>query len=185
MYLRDLPLAKDRTEIYYHHAGASLPETMFFWGTPNMNDFGWNNSTNEIQSRWQRYHIQGTLEVISQMLDVYQNASTPQGSRAPVLVYMHGGAWNHGERPASWHGFRAWMAAGFSVVNVEYRLADVAPAPAAVQDVRCALNWILQNAAKYNFDTNRVVTYGTSAGGHLALMAAVLPVGRPIRQFKR
>lgn len=111
----------------------------------------------------------------SQVLDVYQNATTPPGSRAPVLVYMHGGAWNHGERPVSWHGFRPWIAAGFSVVNVEYRLVDVAPAPAAVQDVRCALNWVLQNAAKYNFDTNRVVTYGTSAGGHLALMAAVLP----------
>jgi acetyl esterase/lipase len=116
----------------------------------------------------------------SQVLDVYQNTSAPQGTKAPVLVYMHGGAWNHGERPASWHGFRAWMAAGFSVVTVEYRLADVAPAPAAVRDVRCALNWVLRNAATYNFDTDRVVTYGTSAGGHLALMAAVLPADNSV-----
>lgn len=116
----------------------------------------------------------------SQVLDVYQNSSTLQGAKTPVLVYMHGGAWNHGERPANWHGFRAWMAAGFTVVNVEYRLVDVAPAPAAVQDVRCALNWVLRNAAKYNFDTERVVTYGTSAGGHLALMAAVLPAKNDI-----
>lgn len=116
----------------------------------------------------------------SQVLDVYQNAATALDAKAPVLVYMHGGAWNHGERPASWHGFRAWIAAGFSVVNVEYRLVDVAPAPAAVQDTRCALNWILRNAATYNFDTARVVTYGTSAGGHLALMAAVLPADNDI-----
>jgi len=111
----------------------------------------------------------------SQVLDVYQNATTPNRVKAPVLVYMHGGAWNHGQKPESWHGFRAWMAAGFTVVTVEYRLVDVAPAPAAVQDVRCALSWVAQNAAKYNFDADRVVTYGTSAGGHLALMAAVLP----------
>lgn len=71
MYLHDLSLAEDRTRIYFHHDGASLPETMLFWGLPNLNDFGWDNPTDEIQSRWQRYHIQGTLEVISQMLDEY------------------------------------------------------------------------------------------------------------------
>jgi len=40
MYLNALPLAKDRTQLYYHHEGASIPETMYFWGVPNMNDFG-------------------------------------------------------------------------------------------------------------------------------------------------
>ena len=73
LYLKALPLAKDRMQIYFHHAGASLPETMLFWGVPNLNDFGWNNSTTEVQSVWQRYHIQGTLEVIAQLLDAYDN----------------------------------------------------------------------------------------------------------------
>jgi acetyl esterase/lipase len=113
----------------------------------------------------------------SQLLDVYQNASP---ERAPVLVYIHGGAWNHGNRPASFHGFRAWLAAGFSVISVDYRLVDAAPAPAAVQDIRCVLSWVKQNATKYNFDANRVVTYGTSAGGHLALLAAILPAKNDI-----
>jgi len=58
---------------------------------------------------------------------------------------------------------------------VEYRNAKDAPAPAAVQDVRCAMAWVKRNAAKYNFDTNRVVMYGGSAGGHLALMGALAP----------
>ncbi len=70
MYLKALPLAKDKVNIYYHHEGASLPETMHFWGLPRIADFGKDNPTNEIQSRWQRYHIQGTLEIIAQMLDV-------------------------------------------------------------------------------------------------------------------
>ncbi|MEO7041607.1 MAG: alpha/beta hydrolase [Gemmatimonadaceae bacterium] len=116
----------------------------------------------------------------SQRLDVYQNAAATPAAKAPVLVYIHGGAWNHGEKPASWHGFRAWLAAGFSVVSVEYRLVDAAPAPAAVQDARCALSWIKQNADKYSFDTSRVVTYGTSSGGHLAMMAAFLPANNDI-----
>jgi hypothetical protein len=72
MYTQALPLAKDRTKVYYRHDGASLPETMFFWGLPSMHDFGWNNPKNEIDSRWQRYHIQGSLEVVAQMLDYYE-----------------------------------------------------------------------------------------------------------------
>ncbi len=86
MYLRALPLATDRTEIYDHHAGAHFPETMYFWGLPRLADFGVNNPTNEIQSRWQRYHVQGSLEVIAQMLDVYdatQDASFARQSLVP------------------------------------------------------------------------------------------------------
>jgi len=70
LYLKALPLATDRTQIYYHHAGAHFPETMQFWGVPRLGDFGLNNPSNEIQSHWQKYHIQGALEVIAQMLDV-------------------------------------------------------------------------------------------------------------------
>ncbi len=106
-------------------------------------------------------------------LDVYRNTAF-EGPR-PVLVYIHGGAWWKGEKPAGWGGFRAYLAAGFSVVTVEYRLSDVATAPAAVQDVRCALSWVKANAKAYGFDVKRVVPYGTSAGGHLALMAGMLP----------
>jgi alpha-L-fucosidase 2 len=86
MYLNALPLAKDRTELFYHHAGASLPETMLFWGISDMNDFGWNNPSNELTSNWQRYHIQGTLEVIAEMLDYYdqtQNADFARNSIVP------------------------------------------------------------------------------------------------------
>jgi hypothetical protein len=43
---------------------------MNFWGVPRLGDFGMNNPSNEIQSHWQKYHIQGSLEVIAQMLDV-------------------------------------------------------------------------------------------------------------------
>jgi acetyl esterase/lipase len=103
-------------------------------------------------------------------LDVYEQ---PRGQPAPVVVYWHGGAWWKGQRPAS--GAKALLDMGFSVVNVDYRLTDVAPAPAAVQDVRCSLAWVKKNAAEYHFDLSRVVAYGTSAGGHLALMAGFLP----------
>jgi len=62
-----------------------------------------------------------------------------------------------------------------SVVTVDYRVGKEAPAPAAIGDVRCAMSWVKANAAKYNFDMTRVVVYGASAGGHLALMAGYAP----------
>ena len=78
MYLNALPLEKARTWAYYHHSGAYFPETMYFWGLPNIHDFGFNNPTVELQTPWIRYHIQGALEIISQMLDVYDNTQDPR-----------------------------------------------------------------------------------------------------------
>ena len=69
MYVQALPLAKDRTQTYFHHDGGAFIETIYFWGLPNVNDFGWNNPGPELQSEWMRYHIQGGLEVLAQMLD--------------------------------------------------------------------------------------------------------------------
>jgi acetyl esterase/lipase len=113
-------------------------------------------------------------------LDVYENPNATADKPAPVVVYWHGGAWWKGQRPASYGGFRALLGMGFSVVSVDYRLTGVALAPAAVQDVRCSLAWVSKNAAQYHFDTTRIVAYGTSAGGHLALMAGFLPPGNTI-----
>jgi len=113
---------------------------------------------------------------VDQLLDVYTNVAAKPGAPAPVLVYFHGGAWHKGQRPASSGSFNGFMKMGFTVVNVEYRFSQVATAPAAVQDARCALAWVKANAAKYNFDVTRIVPYGTSAGGHLALMAGMLPI---------
>ena len=59
--------------------------------------------------------------------------------------------------------------------NVEYRLAKEALAPAAIQDARCALHWVIANGGDYYVDPTRVVLAGGSAGGHLALMAGMVP----------
>jgi acetyl esterase/lipase len=67
------------------------------------------------------------------------------------------------------------MEMGWNVVNVEYRLAKVSLAPAAVEDCLCALRWVMRNAKQYNFDTSKLVVSGSSAGGHLALTTAMIP----------
>src|SRR5258708_20820483 len=64
---------------------------------------------------------------------------------------------------------------GWNVVNVEYRMARVALAPAAVEDGQCALRYIVDEAKTYGVDINRIVVTGESAGGHLALTTGMIP----------
>ncbi len=85
MYVRALPLAEDRTRQYFHHDGVAFIETMYFWGLPNINDFGWRNSSVELDSPWMRYHIQGALEVIAQMLDRYDYMLDTEFARQSLL----------------------------------------------------------------------------------------------------
>jgi acetyl esterase/lipase len=106
-------------------------------------------------------------------LDVYQRRgmTAPQ----PTVVYMHGGFWAAGTKEGSLMSLVPWMEMGWNVVNVEYRLARVALAPAAVEDCLCALRFLAAQAKTYNIDTSRLVVTGESAGGHLALTSGMIP----------
>jgi len=108
-------------------------------------------------------------------LDVWQrkDAKTP----APTLIYYHGGGWIFGDRTGATLLFLPYLEMGWNVINVEYRMANVSLAPAAVEDCRCALRWAVRNAKQYNIDVNRIVLTGHSAGGHLSLITGMLPEG--------
>jgi acetyl esterase/lipase len=60
-------------------------------------------------------------------------------------------------------------------VSIKYRLSQVAPFPAAVQDAKCAMRWVRAHAKEFNVDPNRVAVARSSAGGHLAGMVALSP----------
>jgi len=92
----------------------------------------------------------------------------------PTLIYIHGGGWVSGKREQYALMFLPFIEMGFAVANVQYRMAHVSPAPSAVQDCRAALRWIIYNADKYGFDTEKLVLFGHSAGAHLALMTGML-----------
>ena len=105
-------------------------------------------------------------------LDIYRPRNFE--SLNPTLMYIHGGGWTNGSKEASSLTFLPYLEMGWTVVNVAYRLADVAHAPAAVEDTRCALRWVYRNAEQYGFDKNNIVVTGNSAGGHLALTTGML-----------
>ena len=105
-------------------------------------------------------------------LDVYarRNAKEP----IPTVMYIHGGGWVAGTKEGAVMNILPYLERGLSVVNVEYRLARISLAPAAVEDCRNALRWIFKNAKQYGFDTTKIIVAGASAGGHLALMTGML-----------
>jgi acetyl esterase/lipase len=92
----------------------------------------------------------------------------------PTVVYIHGGGWVHYTKDNMIFKLLPYLAQGMDAVNVDYRQANQARAPAAVEDCRCALHWVFTNATKYGFDTQRLIVAGESAGGHLALMTGML-----------
>jgi acetyl esterase/lipase len=116
------------------------------------------------------YAVAGGVDL---KLDVYRPRTV--GAPRPTLVFIHGGGWVSGAKEDAVLWLVPWLEAGWSAVNVEYRLARRAPAPAAVEDVRCALRWVARYAEDHGFDPARIVVSGDSAGGHLALAAALLP----------
>lgn len=108
-------------------------------------------------------------------LDLY----LPRGPRAatPALILFHGGGWVGGQKERNVLYLLPYLSMGWAVINVEYRLAANSLAPAAVEDCRCALRWATRHAKEYQIDPSKFVLTGTSAGGHLALITAMLPAG--------
>jgi acetyl esterase/lipase len=115
-----------------------------------------------------------TASGLALKLDVYR----PRGGTdpRPTAVLLHGGGYRINSTK---EGFALnvipWLQMGWNAINVEYRSSGHALAPAAVEDVRCALRWATQNAKQYNIDPNRIVLTGQSAGGHLASIGGIVP----------
>jgi acetyl esterase/lipase len=110
-------------------------------------------------------------------LDLY----VPRGATQPVpaVIYIHGGGWMGGDKARSVLHLLPYLERGWAVVNVEYT-AGPGTAPAAVEDCRCALSWVARNAARHRIDDRKLVLTGESAGGHLALITAMLPEASPV-----
>ena len=102
---------------------------------------------------------------------------------APLVLFVHGGAWRRGRcddmgmRTRHWAPgpFERIAAAGFAVACADYRLSGEARFPAPLDDLRAALRWLELRAPELGVDTARTVVWGESAGGHLASLLALDP----------
>ncbi len=105
-----------------------------------------------------------------QRLDYFPGAKQPGGQRPPLFVFIHGGYW----RACDKSDF-SWVASGplqrgAAVALINYGRIPEQPLSALVAHARQAHCWLYRNAAELEFDADRIVTGGHSAGGHLTAM---------------
>jgi acetyl esterase/lipase len=113
-------------------------------------------------------------------LDLYLPPATRSRpvSGYPLVVFIHGGGWLMGDRRrnlpfADFPSVLASLAArGYVVASIEYRLSGEATFPAQIRDVKAAIGWLRLHASDYGLDPKRAMTWGVSAGGHLAALVA-------------
>ena len=107
-----------------------------------------------------------------QYVNIYQHRDA---IKRPLLVYIHGGSWVSGITEMRNAYISEWAEKGFNTVSISYTYAPQKVYPAQLQEVFSAIDFIYENADKYNFDTDNVVLAGESAGGYfLSHIASVI-----------
>jgi len=105
-------------------------------------------------------------------LDLWRTVRPNTGTLRPAIVWVHGGAWTHGNR-SMLPDWNRWLnELGYEVFDVEYRMPPPVRWQDEVGDVKSALGWVAVHAAEYHVDLARISTIGNSAGAHLAMLAA-------------
>jgi len=96
---------------------------------------------------------------------------TPKTANAPLLVYVHGGAWRAGSK--SDVPIAKLLDHGFAIASVDYRLSTEAVFPAQIHDIKAAIRFLRAKSELYRLNTSRIGIVGSSAGGHLAALVGV------------
>ena len=117
-------------------------------------------------------------------LDLYQ----PVGKQWPVIVFVHGGNWDSGDKNYRVGGAdvyanigRFYATRGMGVAVINYRLQPNVGWPAQVADVRAAVAWVRDNIARYGGLPDRIFLMGHSAGTHLVSLAALTTANAGVR----
>jgi acetyl esterase/lipase len=100
-----------------------------------------------------------------QRLDLYL---PKEGTHLPLIINVHGGAFMMGDKAEMVH--LEYLAQGYAVTSINYRLSGDAPFPAQIEDCKAAVRWLRAHAAQYGLDPDRFAAWGASAGGHLVAM---------------
>ena len=114
-------------------------------------------------------HLTGDL-----VLDVFRPDDRKE---RPAVLCLHGGFWAKGSKKFMHPLAEGLVEKGYVAVCSNYRLTDVAPAPAQLHDVFSAIRFLRENASDYGIDPEKIGVTGSSAGGYLAVMAAVFDSG--------
>ncbi len=89
------------------------------------------------------------------------------------MIFIHPGGFTEGDKKLveGLDELPELLSRGYDVASLDYRLR--VPFPAAVEDVKAAVRFVRGNADRYGIDADRIVAWGRSAGGYLAVMLGV------------
>ena len=93
----------------------------------------------------------------------------------PAVLDIHGGTWTNLDRTLDVVCNTALAHAGYVVAAIDFRMGPVHQHPAASDDIAIALDWLRHHAHQYRIDPQQIGLLGSSSGGHLALLAGLLP----------
>jgi acetyl esterase/lipase len=102
------------------------------------------------------------------------------GRALPLVVYVQGSSWRKQELFLNLPQLSDFSRRGYVLAIVEYRESDCAAYPAQVEDVKDAVRFLKKNAGKYRVDKNKVIMWGDSSGGHIALCTAFSDEAFPV-----
>jgi acetyl esterase/lipase len=96
-------------------------------------------------------------------LDLYLPDS---GAGAPLVVWVHGGAWENGNKSAM--PLEPVIERGFAVASLDFSPASKAPFPGQIHEIKAAIRFLRAQAKHYGYDASRIAIAGASSGAHLA-----------------
>ncbi len=103
-----------------------------------------------------------------QKLDLFLPKKRADEKPRPVIVFIHGGGWQKGDKAGGFRNVARFVESGdYAGVSIGYRLSGEAKWPAQVYDCKAAIRWIRAHAKEHNLDPERIGVWGASAGGHL------------------
>ena len=98
------------------------------------------------------------------------------GGKYPVIFEIHGGGFSAGDKAYRiYHCAEIARRTGAMVVNVNHPLGPEVTCPKPLQSLVGAFNWVIENAEKYDFDTDKMLVTGDSSGAYYAAMLAMIP----------
>lgn len=119
-----------------------------------------------------------TYQTSIQSKPLQLNVFVPRNAKAakmPVLIYVHGGNWNSGNKNIYSFFGRNFAKKDVITVIPNYTLSPNANYDQMTQEIASVIEWTVVNAEKYGGDSNKIFVTGHSAGGHLVALATMNP----------
>ncbi|MCA1325861.1 alpha/beta hydrolase [Herbaspirillum seropedicae] len=145
----------------------------------------------QVLARWQQATSAMRAELPAQDDIAYGDGALQKldfypapGPRRPLLVFIHGGYWQGGDKRDIGFIAAPYVRAGVSVAVINYSLAPAARIEQMVDEVHAALDLLQQQADSLDIDVTRISLMGHSAGGHLAAQVAAERVARNQRALQ-